>query len=110
MVWQVSDEQNWRVVESSLWLNIEDYKQLQPRTGVYIFASAIFDVKYVGKAGAGRMIDEIADAIRRGKNLGASIVKALYTNSDEDAIAFEGYLIEKYQPPNNETGKAFWQQ
>lgn len=49
------------------------------------------------------MIVEIENAINRGKDYGATRVKALYTNSEKDALSLEGDLIEKYDPPNNLT-------
>jgi hypothetical protein len=60
-------------------------------------------VKYIGKAGAGRMVNEIQSAIDRGKDYGATRVKALYTNSSDRALVLEQALIAKYNPPNNYT-------
>lgn len=57
----------------------------------------------MGKAGPGRMVAEIQSAIGRGKDYGATRVKALYTNSDERATRLGVYLIDKYNPPNNRT-------
>ena len=57
----------------------------------------------IGKAGAGRMVDEIQSAKDRGKDYGATRVKALYTNSADRAQSLEQALIEKYNPPNNRT-------
>lgn len=52
------------------------------------------------------MSTEVADAIRRGKDSGATIVLGLYTNSTDNARALERDLIAKYCPPNNIQGKA----
>lgn len=101
MIWDIGDQQDRRVVDYSSWLNLENYENLENKAGVYIFADASHDVKYNGKAGAGRMVDEISDAIRREKNKGATLVKALYTNSSENAQSLETDLINKYDPPNN---------
>lgn len=78
-----------------------NYGTFEDRAGVYLFANADLQIKYVGKAGAGRMVIEIDDAIRHGKAYGATLVKALYTNSDANALSLENDLIGKYNPPNN---------
>jgi len=80
-----------------------NYGTFKERSGVYIFANRDLQVKYVGKAGPGRMVVEIQSAINRGKDYGATLVKALYTNSDEKATNLESALKEKYKPPNNLT-------
>jgi len=80
-----------------------NYGTFKERSGVYIFANRDLQVKYVGKAGPGRMVVEIQSAINRGKDYGATLVKALYTNSDERATSLESALKEKYKPPNNLT-------
>lgn len=71
------------------------------RAGVYLFADVNMNVKYVGKAGAGRMADEVQSAIDRRKDRGATKVKFLYTNSDARALELERMLRFKYDPPNN---------
>lgn len=118
MIWEVTDEQNNRVIEASEWIPLSSYKtQLEERAGVYIFTDDDYDVKYIGKAGAGRMVVEnktkqekqevgkfffeVYSALRRKKDTGATQVKALYTNSDDVALNYENELIEKYNPPNN---------
>ena len=103
MIWDIGDHQDRRVVDYSNWLYLENYGNLKNNAGVYIFADANHHVKYIGKAGAGRMVDEISYAIRREKDKGATLVKALYTNSSENAQSLEKDLIEKYNPPNNFT-------
>ena len=102
MIWDTSDNMDHRVVEHTpRWRYIENYEALGPRAGVYIFATSNLQVKYVGKASPGRMVVEITSAIRREKAYGATLVKALYTNSDDKAKTLERDLIEKYHPPNN---------
>jgi excinuclease UvrABC nuclease subunit len=102
MIWQREDCYDNRVVKYSLWTPKFKYSLLEERAGMYLFVDDQHDVKYVGKAGAGRMVAEIRDAISRGKDKGASLVKALYTNSDPNALSLERDLINKYNPPNNE--------
>ena len=101
MQWDIDDHQDWRVVDYIRWLNIDNYRNLEERAGVYIFADVNHQVKYIGKAGAGRMVQEIYNAIYRDKGRGATLVKALYTNSSSNAGSLEARLIEKYGPPNN---------
>ena len=112
MIWDTSDHVDYRVVgHTPRWRDMGDYETLEPRAGVYIFANANLQVKYVGKAGPGRMVVEITRAIRREKAYGATLVKALYANSDDEAKTLERDLIEKYKPPNNFTEpeeKAEW--
>ena len=103
MIWDISDHNDYRIVDYLNWRYLENYGTFEHRSGVYLFADANFHIKYVGKAGPGRMVAEIESAINRGKGYGASRVKALYTNSDEKALSLEGYLISKYAPPNNLT-------
>ncbi|MFQ5962164.1 MAG: hypothetical protein ACE5MG_12285 [Candidatus Methylomirabilales bacterium] len=101
MIWDSSDHWDSRVVEYSGWRLIWNYESFEPRAGVYVFADANLSVKYVGKAGPGRMVVEVASAIRRGKDYMATRVKALYTNSDDRAKSLERDLIRAYNPPNN---------
>lgn len=103
MIWDSSDHDDYRIVEYTGWRNQENYGTFEHRAGVYLFADVDLHVKYVGKAGAGRMVDEITSAISREKAFGATKVKALYTNSNDLALSLENYLKEKYNPPNNET-------
>lgn len=95
---------DWRVVSYTRWVAIGKHN-FEARSGVYIFASADHHVKYVGKAGPGRMQDEVNDAISRGKDYRASLVRALYTNSNANALSLEKELIKYYSPPNNIVGK-----
>lgn len=101
--WDSRDQQGREVVAVGEWRSLENYQDLKPRAGVYIFADAGLQVKYIGKAGAGRMVNEVADAISRDKAYHATRIKALYTNSDANARLLEGNLIDKYDPPNNRT-------
>ena len=101
MKWKSADGRDNRVVTSSGWKNLSNYEGLEQRAGVYIFANVNLQVKYVGKAGPRRMVYEIKKAITRGKNFGATSVRALYTNSDANAVSLRKDLIDIYDPPNN---------
>ena len=112
MTWDIADENNPKLRKVSEWINLTDYRTLEARTGVYIFADDDFDVKYIGKAGGRRMVVEsdndtiknlfeVYSAIYRKKGTGATKVKALYTYRDTQALTLEGELIKKYSPPNN---------
>ena len=100
-LWDSSDHGDWRVVDYTGWRLLGNFGTLEARAGVYLFANINLQIKYVGKAGARRMVDEIGNAINRGKAFGATMVKALYTNSEANALSLETALIEKYNPPNN---------
>lgn len=103
MKWDSSDQRDYRVVAVDEWRFLGIYPTLKARAGVYIFADAKLQVKYIGKAGAGRMVKEVADAIRRDKAYHATRIKALYTNSEANARSLEAALIDNYNPPNNRT-------
>ena len=75
---------------------------LDKQAGVFIIADRNMNVKYIGKAGAGRLNVEAKSAMKyRNKGRGASIIKTLITNSNAKALSLEKYLIKKYQPANN---------
>ena len=101
MLWDSRDHSDSRIVEYTGWRYLENYGNMEHRSGVYIFANKDLQVKYIGKAGPSRMVAEITSAIGRDKDYGATLVKAIYTNSDVRALSLEGDLIDKYNPPNN---------
>ncbi len=101
MQWRDSDNRDPKVVECSQWIILDNYENLECRSGVYVFGDINHQVKYIGKTGPGRMVDEIEDAMRRNKDYGAAKVKALYTNSDKNAWLLEIQLRQKYKPLNN---------
>jgi excinuclease UvrABC nuclease subunit len=104
MEWESEDNNDQRIIAYTAWLSIEVYQTietLEKRTGVYIFADINKRVKYIGKASIDRMINEIYNALCRDKGKGATLVKALYTNSDIDTQSLETDLINKYNPLNN---------
>jgi len=103
MIWDSSDNSDYRVASYCEWKNLEKCGTLENKSGVYLFANSDLHIKYVGKAGPRRMADEARDAIRRNKAYDASLVKALYTNSNDKASSLEANLINKYDPPNNST-------
>jgi len=102
MKWNTRSGRDSRVVDRTGWKGFSNYRSIDDRAGVYVFANAALQVKYVGKAGGGRLVEEIRSAISRGKAHGATKVMALYTNSGQKALSLEGYLKNKYKPPNNE--------
>ena len=101
MKWDSRDHSDRKIVEYTGWRHLTNYGTFQNRAGVYIFTNADLQIKYIGTAGAGRMVVEISSAIRRNKDYGATMVKAIYTNSTANARSLERDLIEKYNPPNN---------
>ena len=101
MIWDDDDANDYRVVDREGWYSLKHCDEAPSRAGVYIFASRDGHVKYVGKAGAGRLRDEIYNAIYRGKGHGATIYAWLATNSNEYAKSLEQDLIDEYDPINN---------
>jgi len=104
MLWDPNDVVDSRVVSSSeWWIDLKDYKELEARAGVYLFANAKYDIKYIGTAGARGMVEDVRRAIEGKKGKGATKIRALYTNSTGKAQSLEKYLIAKYNPVNNQT-------
>lgn len=101
MRWDSIHQNDWRVKEASGWRYWDNFDTLKPVAGVYLFANVDLQIKYIGKAGPGRMVDKIRSAINRGKAFGATRVKGLYTKSGKNAITLEKDLIEIFDPPNN---------
>lgn len=102
MQWDPNDVVDPRVSAfSEWWINLKDHETLEARSGVYLFANAKYDIKYIGTAGAGGMVEGIRDATNRKKSKGATQVRALYTNSAEKAQSLRKYLLKKYDPINN---------
>jgi hypothetical protein len=104
MQWDPNDVVDSRVDSSSeWWIDLKDYETLEAKAGVYLLANAKYDIKYIGTAGAGKMIQEIKDAINRKNSKGATKIRALYTKSKAKAQSLEKYLTKKYNPVNNRT-------
>lgn len=107
MKWNENHENDNRIVDKTDWFLLDDYKELKENAGVYVFVNDNLDVKYIGRAGQGRMVlehiqvFEIHSAICRGKDDGATKVKTLYTQNNERSIALEADLIKLYTPTNN---------
>jgi hypothetical protein len=54
MIWDSSDHSGYRVVSHTRWRYLENYGTFEDRAGVYLFANADLQIKYIGKVGAGR--------------------------------------------------------
>ena len=104
MQWDPKEVVDSRVaVFSEWWIKLKDFEELEARAGVYLFANDKYDIKYIGKSGASKMIKKVRGAITKNKNKGATKVRALYTNSNTKAQSLQKYLITKYNPVNNRT-------
>ncbi|MBA7695553.1 hypothetical protein ES703_104182 [subsurface metagenome] len=101
MKWQKSEGKDSRVVMEAGWKPIKDYKTLEQRGGVYIFADDSEDVKYVGYASIPRMVAEIGNSISEEKGRYATQVRVLYTDSDSNTISLSKDLRIKYSPVHN---------
>jgi len=73
MKWDEDDENDYRIVDAGDWYSLDDLGEAPDRAGVYIFADRGTHVKYIGKAGAGRLRNEMRNAIYIGKSRGATI-------------------------------------
>ncbi len=101
MKWDNEDDKRG---SHSEWNPIDMYRRLWgEQLGVYIFADKDHDVKYISYTGVDGMRDAIDDAKSLGKDRDAALVKALYTESFDDAESLAAELIAKYDPPNNRT-------
>ncbi len=101
MEWNSKDQSEWEVVDRTGWRNLENFGTFEDRSGVYILANRDLQIKCVGKAGAGRIVTRIKEALSENKGYGATKVKVLYTNSDDKAISLKKKLIAIYSPVNN---------
>ena len=101
MKWQQSEVNDPRIVMEAGWKPIIDYTRLDSNGGVYIFADDSEDVKYIGNAPLGRMVVEIRNSVNEAKNISATKVRALYTDSDSNTKSLARDLREKYNPINN---------
>lgn len=101
--WDSKSGQDSKVVARGGWGDLPDCLDNFPaRAGVYVFADVELQVKYVGKAGAGRLQKEAKNAYNvRDKGSGATKATWLATNSDDNAKSLESDLIDEYDPPNN---------
>lgn len=103
MRWDAGDEKDNRIRSMGRWFPISSADEKAPtQAGVYVFTDFELQVRYVGKAGAGRLRDEIQDALKRGKGYGVSQFGWFATNSEEIALSLEKKWIDKYQPLNND--------
>jgi excinuclease UvrABC nuclease subunit len=102
MQWDSRDSSDTRVVDRGGWCELRSIGNDFPdRIGVYVFADTTLEVKYVGKARAGRLRVEALDSVRRGEARGATQAIWLATNSETTKQSLERVLIAKYSPPNN---------
>ena len=99
MRWDSKDERNRRVDSASGWLRIDDFRRLQGKPGVFIFADDSLSVEYVGSTGS--IFNGVNSAIRLGKDRQATQVKALYTGSSSEAEDLAEELVRVYRPWNN---------
>ena len=97
-----------RVASAGPWLPLPiGFDCLPDVAGVYLFGCICtnptgIQVRYVGKAGAGRLNAEARAAARsRAKDSGASHIIWLVTNDDDSACSLERDLIDRFLPPNN---------
>jgi hypothetical protein len=101
MIWEVSDNLDWRVGEYTGWVDVRNYKQIENRSGVFILVDCDLHVKYIGIADRGEMKDEIERILVKMKGGTFSRIKVLFTNSSAYAELLMPVLVKKYNPPLN---------
>ena len=101
MIWEVSDNLDWRVGDYTGWIDIQDYQEIENRSGIFVLVDCELQVKFIGYAERGNMKNAIARMLLKEKNLEISRIKVLYTNSSAYAELLIPILIKKYKPPFN---------
>jgi len=101
--WNSEHGHDRRIIDIGGWHELAEVGTRFPEcAGVYVFADADLDVKYVGKADAKRLRAEALDAVAlHDKREGAVLAGWLATKSGDGALAFATLLIAFYDPPNN---------
>ena len=100
MIWEIGDHEDHRIMYYTFWKDIVNYKTIEKRSGVFLFADENHDIKYIGKANFGEMVNEIFSALRSKKELGSTLLKVLFTNTGENTSKLEIDLVKKYNPHN----------
>ncbi|MEI7595635.1 MAG: hypothetical protein WCK02_07805 [Bacteroidota bacterium] len=90
-----------RICGATNWKSFNELTELEDKSGVYIFANNQLHLKYIGVFKTKSSLLEINDALKKGLGFNASLVKVLYTNTKNEAIALHNNIIELYQPVNN---------
>ncbi|HCT30234.1 MAG TPA: hypothetical protein DIW31_05770 [Bacteroidales bacterium] len=93
-----ADNYSSKVTYSTDWLDLEKYKGLESGFGVFIFSNFFYQVKYVGIAREGEMINSIQESIGIGKSVGVTKIKVLYTKTESQALVIRRRLIDRYNP------------
>ena len=102
MQWVSKHISDKRIVTTSPFVSFMKCDSIKDNAGVYLFVDKNQEVKFIGKAGDGEMIAAINKAIEEGnKTLGTIRVKALYTDSDDNALGLKKDLVSIYRPANN---------
>ena len=101
MHWDIMDTKEIGISEHTHWSRLRDYDELAQGTGVFIFADDEHKVKYIGKAGPRKFVEDIAQALAKGKGEEATMLMALYMKNGQSAKHVYRLLINKSLPPNN---------
>jgi hypothetical protein len=101
--WNSEHGHDRRIIDIGGWHELAEVEARFPDcAGVYVFADADLDVKYVGKADAKRLRAEALAAVAScDRREGAALAGWLATKSGDGASAFATLLIAFYDPPNN---------
>ncbi len=91
------DISNLRVVNSTDWIELGGFRNLEQGSGVFVFSNFLYQVKYIGKARNKEMIESIDEAIRNGKSVGISKLKVYYTKNEYHAMMLQKKLMMRYK-------------
>ena len=100
-VWDNSDIKLPLVIKDSSWHFLHDFAHFKTCDGVFIFANAAHQVKYIGYTLEKCVVESIAEAISERKDEGTTLVKVLYTQNSKNALLISKVLKKKYNPENN---------
>jgi len=93
-----ADIKSFKVVDTTDWIALERYKNLEQGPGVFLLSNFFYQVKFIGKTSDGELVKAIDEAIEKSKSAGVAKVKVIYTKSESHAIQLQKRLIAKYSP------------
>ncbi|UTW61104.1 hypothetical protein KFE98_13905 [bacterium SCSIO 12741] len=102
MIWDESDERDWRITGTWKWTLKEDCLQVPNHHGVFLFADSKHRIKYIGLVQTENLGQELKGLFKKSQGYGSSRFKILFTSDEEQAYSLKLSLEGKYDPPNNQ--------
>lgn len=96
-----TDIKSFKVVDTTEWIALERYKNLEQGPGVFLLSNFFYQVKFIGKTQDGEMVKAIDEALKKAKSAGVAKVKVIYTKSESHANQLQKRLIAKYNTIQN---------